>query len=186
MEAWLSGKEINSLPRPLDGECNLFRQINNDMFPFSTPGELIGARSIWQKKLAHDWKLDIEPHPDLFPTPCQHAVSLWGYVSRTLARREKLDLPIEAFSWGTVCTGIHFNKSSKFSWKHKMCRGCCSLWIYVGTVSTAWNQNDANAASKPANSCSLIFLDSLVTSVPHRQLWVLAFSLLLCNNQPPF
>lgn len=92
-----------------------------------------------------------------------------SYVSRTLARREELDLPIEAFSWGTACTGIHFNESSKFSWKHKMCRGCFSLWIYVGTVSTAWNQNDGNAASKPANSYSLVFTSFLGTSVPHRQ-----------------
>lgn len=56
MEAWQSGKEINTLPRPLDGECNLFRQINNHTFPFLTPGELIGVRHIWQKKLAHDYK----------------------------------------------------------------------------------------------------------------------------------
>lgn len=95
-------------------------------------------------------------------------------------------MPLEHSAGITHCKGNSLSLSSEFSWKHKPCRGCCYLWIYVGTESTAWEQNDGRAAPRAADSCSLVFITLLVKSVPHKQLSALASSLLPCNNQPPF
>lgn len=49
-------------------------------FPLSTPGELIGTSSIRGKKKGGfmSAKLCIDLPPDVFPTLCQHAVTLCG------------------------------------------------------------------------------------------------------------
>lgn len=186
MEDWLSGKKINILPRPLDGECNLFRQINKHMFPFPTPGELIGARSIWQKKLAHDYKLGHRTSSRCisYPVPTC-SVIMWAVSAGHWQGERSWICPLKHSAGEQRAQEFTFIKVASSAGSTR-CAEAAALWIYVGTVSTAWNQNDGNAASKTENSYSLIFITFLVTSVPDRQLWVLAFSLLLCNNWPHF